>query len=62
MMTAEQADDLISELGTAGVDRRMGWPQPVRYGPPTRERCIDAARLRDIAATISIPFANRKPK
>ena len=61
-MTAEQADDLISELGTAGVDRRMGWPQPVRYGPPARERCEDTARILAVAAAVSIPFANRKPK
>lgn len=59
-MTASEADDLISELGTAGVDRRMGWPQPVRYGPPARERCEDTARLLAIAATVSIPFASRK--
>lgn len=61
-MTASEADDLISELGTRGVDRLMGWPQPVRYGPPSRERCIDDARLRDIAAAFLIPFANRNPK
>jgi len=59
-MTASEADDLISELGTRGVDRLMGWPQPVRYGPPSRERCIDSARLMAIAATVSIPFASRK--
>jgi hypothetical protein len=61
-MTASEADDVISELGTAGVDLRMGWPQPVRYGPPSRERCIDSARLMAIAAAVSIPFANRNPK
>lgn len=59
-MTSDEADDLISEHGTRGVDRLMGWPQPVRYGPPLRERCIDAARLRDIAGAVSIPFASRK--
>lgn len=58
-MTAEQADDLISENGTRGVDRLMGWPQPVCYGPPSRERCIDAARVRDIAGAVSIPFSRK---
>ena len=62
MMTANDADDLISEHGTRGVDRLMGWPQPVRYGPPSLERCIDAARVRNIAASVSIPFSNRNPK
>jgi len=36
-MTASEADDLLSELGTRGVARRMGWghlSNPKPYGPP----------------------------
>lgn len=37
MMTANDADDLITEHGTRGVSRMMGWAHhtdPKPYGPP----------------------------
>lgn len=38
-MTADEADDIISELGTAEVARRYGFDHgPRQYGPPGIER------------------------
>lgn len=41
-MTAEEADDVVSELGTAEVSRRMGW------GPSPHPKAIEIATLRGI--------------
>lgn len=41
-MTAEEADDVISELGTAEVARRMGW------GPAPHPKAIEIATLQGI--------------
>lgn len=41
-MTAEEADDVISELGTAEVSRRLG------AGPPPNPKAIEIATLQGI--------------
>lgn len=56
-MSANEADDIISELGTAEVSRRYGFG-PVPMGPPDRLTCIEnAERDKRIAAILAPALA-----
>lgn len=55
-MTANEADDIISELGTAEVARRYGFDHgPRPYGPPSYERAKrDGERFAIVKASEAV--------
>lgn len=62
MMTADEADDLITEHGTRGVSRMMGWAHhtdPKPYGPPAPRTAFNLPPYKQASVDEAMAQINR---